>query len=238
MKRREESAKSILAIGAHPDDVVLGAGGVIATLTARGYAATILTLSSGELAGNPAVREREEQQAAEILGASVIFGRLTDGDFRQSQAMRVILDAVRISDPSMVFVHDPADTHQDHVTTANAAIASCRMLGNLLYYEGPSTTAFGPSCTMDISAGWSRKLEAIGMHESQLSARRLVEWLKATAHFRAWPRHVGAQCEAFRIEHAQLDLLLEERAPSVPTVVGDFTARRVAPSSPLSEFVP
>jgi LmbE family N-acetylglucosaminyl deacetylase len=219
---------SLLAIGAHPDDVVMGLGGLIARLTSLGHAATILTLSSGELAGNPSVREREDERAAEHLGARVVFGRLPDGAVPQREAMHLIAEAIRRVKPTLVFAHDPGDTHQDHVTAARAATAACRALPNLFFYEGPTTTSFQPACTVDVSATWTRKLEALAMHQSQIPTRPLIEWVRATAHYRAWPAHAGTPCESFRVEHADLNLFAELPARSVPTVAAEYMVRNVS----------
>ena len=62
----------LLAFGAHPDDVELGCGGVIAKAVAEGKNVGIVDLTQGEMStrGNLKLRSKEAQAAAEILGVS------------------------------------------------------------------------------------------------------------------------------------------------------------------------
>ena len=64
----------ILSIGAHPDDVEVGSGGVLIDLHTRGYKCGIVILTEGEMGtgGNPEIRGREVKNAAKILGADII----------------------------------------------------------------------------------------------------------------------------------------------------------------------
>src|SRR4051812_14639578 len=77
---RVETA-SLLAFGAHPDDIEFGCGGVIARETSAGRKVHLVICSRGEAGshGTPAQRTREAQKAAKILGATVEFVKL-DGD--------------------------------------------------------------------------------------------------------------------------------------------------------------
>jgi N-acetylglucosamine malate deacetylase 1 len=63
----------VLAFGAHPDDVELCCGGLLAGAAARGQRTGIVDLTRGELGsrGTPEIRAREAAQAADILGVSV-----------------------------------------------------------------------------------------------------------------------------------------------------------------------
>jgi two-component system response regulator HydG len=198
--------RSVLAVGAHPDDIVLGIGGSLVHFGSAGFDVTFLCLTSGELGGNATDREHEEIEAARSLGASVLFGRLEDGNISQREAIGLIADCVRRLRPTMVFAHDPSDTHQDHVHTGHAATVACRMVPNLFFYEGPSSVAFEPTTVLDVSAVWHRKLQALSAYKSQMDARELMGWVESVSRFRAWPRHVGARCETMRVGHAELSL--------------------------------
>jgi len=62
----------VIAVGAHPDDVEIGCGGTVASLTSQGYRVGIIDLTDGEpTPGSPGpdVRLAEATRAAEILGA-------------------------------------------------------------------------------------------------------------------------------------------------------------------------
>ncbi len=49
----------MLAIGAHPDDVEVGAGGIVLGHVAQGHEVSVLVLTGGDVAGIPAERARE-----------------------------------------------------------------------------------------------------------------------------------------------------------------------------------
>lgn len=64
----------VLAVGAHPDDVEIGVGGLLAKLVKQGYRVGICDLTDGEPtpgSPGPEVRLAEARQAAEILGVQV-----------------------------------------------------------------------------------------------------------------------------------------------------------------------
>ena len=71
----------IVGVGAHPDDVAVGAGGVIASYVQRGHRATLLTVTYGETVRPPGpqqeeaklIRRREGEEIARKLGAEVVF---------------------------------------------------------------------------------------------------------------------------------------------------------------------
>jgi len=64
----------VMAVGAHPDDVEIAVGGVLAMLVRQGYRVGIVDLTDGEptpRSPGPDVRLEEARVAAEILGVQV-----------------------------------------------------------------------------------------------------------------------------------------------------------------------
>jgi LmbE family N-acetylglucosaminyl deacetylase len=62
----------VIAVGAHPDDVEIGCGGILARLVEQGYRVGIVDLTDGEptpASPGPEVRLAEARRAAETLGA-------------------------------------------------------------------------------------------------------------------------------------------------------------------------
>ena len=172
--------RRVLAIGAHPDDVMLGAGGYLLQLRAWGHDVTLLTLSSG-FAGECAAREKEELAAARLCGFDVEFGRLNDGEIPFRAAINCIEAAIDKTAPELVLTHSGADTHQDHDTVARATIAACRPVPNLYIYEGPSSTNFNPTMTIDCSSTWARKIAALHCYPSQMNRRPYIAWAEAVS---------------------------------------------------------
>ncbi|HWF22017.1 MAG TPA: response regulator, partial [Acidimicrobiales bacterium] len=68
----------ILAVGAHPDDVEIGVGGILVGHGKAGDEITVLTLSHGARGGDSLRRAEEAERAAELLGATLILQDLED----------------------------------------------------------------------------------------------------------------------------------------------------------------
>ncbi len=81
-----QAARRILAVGAHPDDVEFGCGGILAKEAARGHAITVLNLSRGESGSRGAAEEREREAAA---AASRMGARVLGAEIGVSYAMAV-----------------------------------------------------------------------------------------------------------------------------------------------------
>jgi N-acetylglucosamine malate deacetylase 1 len=137
-------ALDLLAFGAHPDDVELCCGGLLALSAARGHRTGIIDLSRGELAtaGTPERRAAEAAQAAKILGLAVrenlgfpdgwihpwsgyddhdVAGVQDPGDAggppARSQLARVV-SVLRRLRPEVVLVPWTHERHPDHEATS------------------------------------------------------------------------------------------------------------------------
>src|SRR5438270_11159678 len=110
---------TVLAFGAHPDDIEFGCGGVIAQETLAGRAAHFVVCSRGESGthGQPEQRVTEARRAATLLGATIEFVEF-DGDshleVRAAHAITLagVLRRVR---PGMILAPSPTENqHPDH----------------------------------------------------------------------------------------------------------------------------
>ncbi|GAC1564284.1 MAG: PIG-L family deacetylase [Vulcanimicrobiaceae bacterium] len=140
----------IAAIAPHPDDDVLGCGGVLAAATDRGAAIMVAYLTDGEASHPPTatvpahelgrVRAREALAALEALGAppavTVHFLKLPDGALDALGAARFAAATAELRSyleafaPTLVFVPWRRDPHPDHragATIAAGAIARARL---------------------------------------------------------------------------------------------------------------
>jgi LmbE family N-acetylglucosaminyl deacetylase len=119
----------VLALGAHPDDVELQAGGSLAAWAARGARVELACFTAGEKgspdpAADPAelgrVRRAEATAAARALGASlpVHFLGAVDGELEVTMDLRLaVARLVRTARPDVVLGHDPWRRwllHPDH----------------------------------------------------------------------------------------------------------------------------
>jgi len=116
---------SVLAIGAHADDVEFGAGATLAKWATGGAAVRLLVLTDGSKgtwepgASLPALvaeRRREQEKAAAVLGIQdVSFLDLVDGELtsgRPEQAL--VCAAIRTARPEVVIGHDPWQRYRLH----------------------------------------------------------------------------------------------------------------------------
>src|SRR4051794_6534469 len=85
-ERRAHGRETVLAVGAHPDDVEIGIGGILLRHTAQGHDVTILTLTGGEAGGEAAPRAAEAERAPPPLRARPIHNRPADPRGRQGGA--------------------------------------------------------------------------------------------------------------------------------------------------------
>ncbi len=181
----------ILAIGAHPDDVDMIAGGTLAKLADRGREIVIADLTRGETAtrGTAERRSREAAAAANVLGAAHRENLdLGDGVLENNMASRrKIIELVRTYRPVLLLTHHERDLHPDHA-------AAGRMVRDAFYPGGFSNfpadgsswrpnellffmahTPFEPGFVVDISNYHDRKMNAVKCFVSQLHKPRSNE---------------------------------------------------------------
>ncbi|HEY0937414.1 MAG TPA: response regulator, partial [Trebonia sp.] len=112
---RDAHRETVLAIGAHPDDVEIGAGGTLAAHGAAGDVLAVLTLSQGAVGGSMSQRARESQEAADILGARLYLQNLEDTRIPEGNPTIAMIEAVLAEiGPTVVYTHSLHDLHQDH----------------------------------------------------------------------------------------------------------------------------
>jgi LmbE family N-acetylglucosaminyl deacetylase len=167
-----------LIVAAHPDDEVLGAGGVAARLSRSGHDVHIRILGEGATSrvddrsfADPSLTDdlcNSAQRAGSVLGASSVSVRgLPDNRFDSLD----LLDVVKIVEgeiaelqPTVVFTHSVSDLNIDHALTARAVVTATRPMAQpnvrtVLCFEILSSTEWGfgrfgsfePDCFYEIS---------------------------------------------------------------------------------------
>lgn len=125
----------ILAFGAHPDDVELGAGGTIAKEVSLGKKVGIIDLTRGELGtrGSADLRDIEAANAAKILGVAVRENvRFADGFFTNDKKHQLeIIKMLRKYQPDIVLCNAIDDRHIDHPKGSKLVSDACFLSGLL-----------------------------------------------------------------------------------------------------------
>lgn len=165
---------NVLAIGAHPDDIEIGCGGVLSLMKEQGHSLFLFVATDGSMGGEIQQRKQEASQSAEILGARLEWGNFTDTMIIYCSSTVIWLESMlrdmmlHDHEPDIVFVHHPEDTHQDHRNLSMATITACRNEHCLLFYEGITTVGFSPVVSFDITEHIKKKEALLRSHESQM----------------------------------------------------------------------
>lgn len=214
---------TILVVATHPDDEVLGCGGVMARHADMGDHVHVLVVTRGIEAIFPAEEiegtRRELARAHEILRVtSTTFLDFPAPDLDVTRN-REIADAIRfhvnrLGAHTVYFPHR-GDLHADHRAVYLATLVATRPINaspvrRLLCYETLSETewgppsgadAFVPTVFVDISTYLQLKLDAMACYQSQLKApphSRSLNALDALARFRGNTVSIHA-AEAFML---------------------------------------
>ncbi len=174
----------ILALGAHPDDVEVHVGGLLALASDLGMKAGILDLTSGDLGtrGTAETRRSEAQQAANMLGVPRLVLDFPDGRFTEEEVYRLRLMAeIRRLRPRVIILPAPDDRHPDHRRAHRLAREAAYHAGLKNYpCDGapwrPEALAWvggenpgPPDLLVDVSAVWERRMAAFDAFGSQFA---------------------------------------------------------------------
>lgn len=184
----------ILSFGAHPDDVDLGCGGTLAKAVAEGKKVGIIDLTQGEMAtrGNPQLRAKESQAAADILGVSFRENlNFKDAFIFNDESHQIkVIATLRKYQPKVVLCNAVRDRHTDHAKASDLVRHACFLSGlpriETQDEQGNMQTAFrpqhvfhfiqweelNPDFVVDISGFLPKKMEAIRAFKSQFYDKR------------------------------------------------------------------
>jgi LmbE family N-acetylglucosaminyl deacetylase len=203
---------NVLAIGAHPDDIEYGCGGMLTKYAERGHDVYLFVASDGALGGDGVVRRQEQLDSSLIIGAREVFwGDYPDTEIPLNRELVVRIESViKQIQPRMIFVHYWDDTHQDHRNLAQGTMSATRYVPNFLFYEGPTTQNFTPNCFTDVEKVLDKKLACLEAHRSQVAKTNIedltiLELAVSCANFRGIQARVK-YAEAFQSVRLLLNL--------------------------------
>ena len=199
----------ILVVAAHPDDEILGCGGAMASHASRGDDVYVVFMADGVTSrgGSDKLEERltASLKACELVGAREPIN-LGFPDNKMDtvpllkiiQALESLVDKVQ---PSIVYTHHANDLNVDHRLTHQAVMTACRpqpdsTVSEIYSFEVLSSTGwesqnggrpFSPTCFVDVSDVWDKKLSALKYYELEMRDyphARSMEAVEALARYR------------------------------------------------------
>lgn len=216
--------KKILVIAPHPDDELLGAGGMILKNLKAGHEVyvCVVTIGTPPLFTNIELNKKNQQDAVACHKAMGIT-KTYFLDFPSTMLESIpryelngkILDVVRDVQPEEVYIPHYGDMQKDHQMVADAAMVAVRpkyfpQVKRVYAYETLSETGwnapsvanvFIPNVWIDISDVLEDKLKALSYYTLQISDYpdpRSVEAVRALAMYRG-SQMLYKAAEAFQL---------------------------------------
>jgi LmbE family N-acetylglucosaminyl deacetylase len=213
----------VIAMGAHPDDMELEAGGTLAKLAGEGHDVYLLVLTKGEYTSTSGIHYdtgtlfKECKEAARRLGiAKIITFENTPTKLRANwETIDEVDKLIGLIKPHLLISLHQFDSHQDHRATGEIALAVSRQgrVKNILVpvtspYR-PTAYSYKPQFFVDISLTLIQKIDAIRAYHSQFEkygGENLLERIAGTARYFGW--YQGYKfAEAFEIIRMDGDLI-------------------------------
>jgi len=178
-------ALDLLVFGPHPDDIEIGAGGIVALHAALGFSVGLCDLTAGEMGSNgtPEERRREADEAARVLGARWRENLgWPDGSIAPTDAhLQSAVALIRRHQPRAIAVPYWHDRHPDH-RAASTVLDVAVFKAGLRRYEAPGdpwrpewvcyyfiNDGATPSFVVDVSAFYDTKRAALACYRSQFA---------------------------------------------------------------------
>jgi LmbE family N-acetylglucosaminyl deacetylase len=161
--------KTILAMGAHFDDVETGVGGTLMKHVEKGDLIVIAILSSDEYrTGDPKVRNKEQRNAIKLMGIpkdNLILFKCDD------EPAKIISNLDQLK-ADIIYTPYKNDTHQDHrrCSKIGESVGRKRNITTIFYYCG-SSIGFSPNLFSLFD--YNKKMELINCYKTQVECGAL-----------------------------------------------------------------
>ena len=199
----ELMGERLLVLAPHPDDEVIGCGGVIGQHVTNRRKVRVVIATDGAAADptggdRDAYRIRREAESSaglERLGRGIELHFLRFGD-RELDASDETLAAklrehLQTFRPDLILVPSPIEFHPDHVALSrafcdlvagDATLSADLGIARVAFYE--VTQPIRPNALVDITNVAEKKYEAIAVHKSQLAVRNYTDYTRGLNAFR------------------------------------------------------
>lgn len=209
----------VLVLAPHPDDDVLGCGGVLIKHVLNGSEVRVIYLTRGNgnnslvAQKNVEIRQSEAIAALKVLGISNFsFALLSDGKVTAQTSGQIIKEAIEDFEPELIYAPTELDDHHDHQETAHGlrwALQRTRKIDpsliNIYFYEVWTPLYPNRLITIDLE----KKLSAVHKHQSQLKNRPYDEAIAGLNKYRGLILGADAPAEAFLYLPADLWLKIK-----------------------------
>jgi len=163
--------EKLLFIGAHPDDIEIGAGALLAHVAGQ---ADVMCLTLSDNQKNPLLRNvvEEHYQSMAVLGVpreKVLVKTFETRNFTRDrqQILESLFELNQGYRPAMVFTHSQADMHQDHGVVTMETLRAFRGTTVLGFDVLRSSHGFFPHFLVEVSEqDVRRKIEALSMYRT------------------------------------------------------------------------
>jgi LmbE family N-acetylglucosaminyl deacetylase len=161
----------VLFLGAHPDDIELGAGALIAHIAGM---TEILCVTLSDNQKNPDLQNvaGEYQSSMKMLGVpdeNAILGQFETRRFphARQEILEYMIQLNRSFHPDIVFTHTKADIHQDHGTVTEETLRAFRGTTVLGFDVIRSSYGFFPNFLVEVSeADLEKKIAALAEYKT------------------------------------------------------------------------
>ena len=191
----ELRGERLLVLAPHPDDEVIGCGGLVALHARERRQIRVVVATDGGEGGTAESREEESRRALGLIGeVESLFLRFPDRRLaEQSKALKTRLrEILNEFKPDLIAVPSPIEIHPDHIALSRAFVEliqqdeglfSALAVARVAFYE--VSAPIRPNTLVDVSPVGDLKDSAIEAHASQTGLRDYVSYARGLNSYRA-----------------------------------------------------
>jgi LmbE family N-acetylglucosaminyl deacetylase len=233
---------NVLALGAHPDDLELMAGGTLRRCVLRGDIVVMACLTNGNMGHieiSPdelaEIRKEEAKRASELIGAQFEWLNFPDEWLMHEEktARQAVVDVLRKHQPDIVITHAPNDYHPDHraaytlvfaasflatVPHITSAYGAVKHVPEMYLMDTLGGLESHPIYYVDVTDVYPLKRQALEQHQSQITWMKdhsgidFADWMRVIAEYRGLQSGVK-YAEGFLLERRWPGVSTERRLP-------------------------